>query len=282
MLLIDHVNGSTMDTAVQRIELEKFLNRDSGELARPTSLAFLVDSGITIGNRVTQDGKSLAADLAQQTVGVRTVTTTQGIYGDAERLNLSLKGLWDLVSYEIGRPGRKLVIWISPGWPALARVMLDRKQQQEILQRVVNISGGLRMANITLYHVNPLGAAAGFDFQTTGYRKQKSGPPPSSPTGNLGLPVIATQSGGRVLNASNDIASEIAECGGCLPVPRVTLPPLLLRRYTDGRYTNGRLHRQQGPFQFSVGPAGTVCTGRFGWQRGFALRVGGNGQRASR
>ncbi len=79
---------------------------------------------------------------------------------------------------------------------------------------IVGFSNGLRQTGITLYNVDPLGNADAGGLRTFYYKDFIKGvkAAKNAETGNLALPVIAYQSGGRVLNSSNDIASEIASC----------------------------------------------------------------------
>jgi VWFA-related protein len=214
VLLVDEVNTSFLNVANTRTAVEKFLGRNAGQLDRPVSLVFLSDSGTTAGNGSSRDGNALIADMKQRQSGMRTIGRSQGSYGAADRLNLSLKAMEQLADYESTKPGRKLVIWISPGWPLLSgpRTELTSKQREELFGTIVTVSDELRQARITLYSVDPLGTADSLGAQATEY-KVFSGAVKNSKQvqiGNLALQVVAIQSGGRVLNSSNDVAGEIA------------------------------------------------------------------------
>jgi len=216
LLLIDGINTAFKNVSYEREQLEKFLQRDGGQLARPISLVFLTDAGAAISNAPTRDGKALAEQLKQNSTGLRTIGRSQGAYGALDRFRLSLHALDQLIDHATRIPGRKLLIWISPGWPLLSgpRVQLTLKDQQGLFNSVVSLSDGLRRARITLYSVDPLGAASAGELQTSYYKSfVKAVKKPSQvEIGNLGLQVLATQSGGRVLYSSNDIAGEIATC----------------------------------------------------------------------
>jgi VWFA-related protein len=216
ILLSDEVNTAFTRVAYEREQIEKFLQENGGQLPRPVSLAFLSDAGLKMSNITTQDGKALAADLSHNEAGLRSINRSQGVYGADDRIGLSLKALQQLADYETPRPGRKLVIWISPGWPFLSgpRIELSSKQQQGIFAQIVGISDSLRRARITLDSIDPLGTSDAGGFQTFYYEEFVKGvkKPNQTQIGNLGLQVIATQSGGRVLNSSNDVTGEIATC----------------------------------------------------------------------
>ena len=63
---------------------------------------------------------------------------------------------------ESTRPGRKIFLWVSPGWPLLSgpRLDLGAKQEQQIFSDIVALSTQLRDTRTTLYNINPLGTSA--------------------------------------------------------------------------------------------------------------------------
>ena len=220
LILVDAVNTAFTKVAFARDQIEKFLKRDGGELARPVSLGFLTDSGLTVGSAPTRDGNALAADMNQKVLGLRTINRDQGIYGADQRLQLSLQAIEQLIRYETPRPGRKIVIWISPGWPLLSgpgvEMQMTGKQRQSIFNSIVSISEGLRRARVSLYDVDPLGMSDAGGYQTYAYEQYLKGvkKPDQAQNGNLALQVLALESGGRVFNTGNDVAGEIALCAG--------------------------------------------------------------------
>jgi VWFA-related protein len=182
ILLMDAVNTAFTNVAAERNEIERFLRRNGGALAQPLSIIFLSDSGTT-QTTPSRDGNAVMADLNQKQLGLRSLGRSQGEYGDAERTQVSLNALQELIDYEVATPGRKLVVWISPGWPF---VTSDSQRQA--------LSDGMRQARITLYNIDPLGLADASQFRTTD------------------LQALASQTGGRVFNSNNDVAGEIATC----------------------------------------------------------------------
>ncbi len=214
ILLVDEVNATFTNVSFERAQIEKFLRSNGGELPRPVTLAVLSDSGIQMGGATTNDGNTLATQLDQNKAGLRTITRDQGVYGADERVTLSLRALQQLADYEAPRPGRKLAIWISPGWPLLTgpRIQLSDKDQRRLFGNIVALSDSLRKARVTLYSVDPLGTADEGGFRTSYYNEFVKGvkKPGQVQFGNLALQVIATQTGGRVLISNNDVEAEIA------------------------------------------------------------------------
>jgi VWFA-related protein len=216
ILLVDEVNTSFGNVGMERQEIEKFLRQNGGELIRPVSIVRFSDSGSTIATAPSRDGKALIADLNQSNNSLRIIGRAQGVYGAVDRFQLSLRTLGQLASYEATRPGRKLVVWISPGWPLLSgpNMEMNSKGQQELFNSVVALSDGLRKARITLYSVDPLGTIDAVGVRTSYYKTFLKGVRAEKQVqaGNLALQVLAEQSGGWVLNSSNDVAGEIASC----------------------------------------------------------------------
>jgi VWFA-related protein len=214
ILLVDAVNTSFHSVSFERLQLQKFLQKDDGKLSLPTSLVILTDT--SQGQSVTTlDGNALVDTLNSNQSGLRSIGRSQGFYGGADRVQISLGTLEKLTSHLATQPGRKLLIWISPGWPMLSGpgVELSAKDQEWLFQNVVSLSTELREARITLYSVDPLGmdASLGRTFYYESFLKGV-GSANKVQNGNLGLQVLATQSGGRVLTSSNDIANLIASC----------------------------------------------------------------------
>ena len=209
LLIVDAVNVDFTIVANERQQIGKFLKANDGKLAHPTALAIFTDQEFQIQPNYTRDGNSLNASLEQQTIGLRTLRRSTGFYGAEDRTQLSLKSLDQLIAAERQQPGRKMVIWISPGWPLLTgpAVELTGKETDNIFHEIVGLSTRLREARITLYCVNPIGA--GQNVSTEFYYQQFTkgvAKPSQADLGHLSLQALAEQSGGRVFVGNNDVA----------------------------------------------------------------------------
>jgi len=214
ILLVDGINSRFKGETSAREEIEKFLNQNSGKLTLPVSIFYFTDAGVNAG-APSQDAKTLIAQLKQNEVTLTNNKASQGIQGAAERLNLSLRALGQITDFEAKRPGRKLLIWLSPGWSFLSSPRVEElssSDREKLFHSVVSVSTGLRRARITLYNINPAGT--GGSPLKTYYKDFVKGVTTAKDVrvGNLGLQVLAYQSGGLVLNGSNDLAGEIATC----------------------------------------------------------------------
>ena len=173
------------------------------------------DEGTQIQPGFTKDGNAISASLKAQDIGLRTLRRSAGFYGAEDRLNLSLTALRQLVSAESAQPGRKLIVWISPGWAYLSgpAVQLDRKQQNGIFAEIVGLSTAMRQNRITLYSIDPVGPADS-GFRTFYYRAFLKGvkKPDQVDLGDLSLQVLATQSGGLAITGNSDVSGSIRRC----------------------------------------------------------------------
>ncbi|HEY2547523.1 MAG TPA: VWA domain-containing protein [Candidatus Acidoferrum sp.] len=217
ILVIDDVNTGVEHIAYERSEVDKFLKMDGGHLAHPIALAFLTDTGFQVDDAFSTDGNALVASLDHASVGLHSILRSGGIYSAQERYEVSLKALHELATREAALPGRKFVIWLSPGWPVLSgpgvQEQLDTKQREQIFHDIINFSNLLRGAHITLYSIDPLGSA---DFGTRAFWWQDYVGGVSklydANLGNLALQVLAVQSGGMALIVDNDITAEVQKC----------------------------------------------------------------------
>ena len=214
ILVVDAVNVPYTSIAYQRGQIAKFLRLNGGQLAHPTQIAYFTDQGIEAPQGYATDGNELNTSLSQHLIGLRTIHRSSQ-FQLSDRLNLSIGALRSLVQREAALPGRKIILWMSPGWPLLSGpgVDLDYKQQQGIFATVVDLSTRLREGRITLYAVDPIGAQEGVgrSFYYENFLKGVSKPQQVA-LGDLSLQVLAVQSGGLALHGSNDLTGMLQQC----------------------------------------------------------------------
>ena len=216
VVVMDAVNIPFQRVGYERQQLEKFLRMNGGRLAIPMSLVFVTDAGAQMQPASTRDGNALAGLLNSNQTGLRSITRSAGFYGAIERVQMSLNAIDELATYEAKQPGRKLVLWLSRGWPLLSgpNIELTAKDQQAIFQTIVSFSDRLREAGIALYSIDQQGPEDAGSLQAFYYQEFVKGVPSANKAqnGNLGLQVLAAQTGGQVLTSSNDIVGAIASC----------------------------------------------------------------------
>jgi VWFA-related protein len=215
ILLLDTMNASPEDVVLERQGIDKFLRQNGGHLSLPVSLVFLSDTGVKL-NKASQDGNSLAEALKKIQTPMRVLSSAQGAEGAQDRSQRSLRALQQLSIYQAARPGRKLLIWVGPGWPLLSRstAQLSAKDQRVYFASIVDITTALRRAHITLYSVAPLNLAQVGGQNPFLYKTYLKGVenPSQADSPNLALQVLAVHSGGLVLGQNGDLAAQISLC----------------------------------------------------------------------
>ena len=212
ILLVDTVNVGFQAVAQVRQELDKFLRENGGQLAEPVSLFWFTGDGVQARQVPSTDGNGLATQVDQMDSRLRTITRSEGAYGAIERLQLSIQWFTTIAQSEAKRPGRKLLIWMGGGWPTLdnPRFDISAKGQQQYFDKIVQLSTVLREARISVYSVSLGMPGVGTYLYQDFLKGVKTADKANAP--NLGLKVLAIQSGGRVLGPDNGLAAQLDKC----------------------------------------------------------------------
>jgi VWFA-related protein len=216
ILVLDAMNATFEDVGIMRQGIDAFLHQDGGRLPLPVSIALLTDTGIKL-NQPSSNGLELARDFSKFETPIPVLESTQGTGGAIDRVQRSLHALQVLSTYEASTPGRKLLLWMGPGWPLLAGPKTSTPSAanaRRYYSWIVDTTTQLRRAHITLYSVAPLNLAHNNGQVTFLYQAFLKGviTPAQADSPNLGVQVLATHSGGLVLNKSGDLPSQIRRC----------------------------------------------------------------------
>jgi len=214
-LLIDDVNADFNEVTFARQQIAKFLRSFGPHLPAPVSVILMTETNLTRLLAPLTDGNRLAWELEQSEAHLRPVPATAD-WGDVERWQDSMQGLRKIIAYLARQPGRTLLVWIGPGWPLFDNPgnMVTDQAQRFWMRAIVDLSTGLRTAQVTLDTVDPEGPqdGAGLESSRWGAFLKPVKKPGDAWFGDLALQVLATESGGRVLYASNDAAAELSAC----------------------------------------------------------------------
>ena len=219
ILLIDTINMPSDLAAFERKGVERFLRRNGGHLNQPVSIFGLSDAGFWTLAQPSSDGNALAAEIAsdrlvfirrRQLLGNGTVVDhyPAGLLG--------LKALGDIATAERRKPGKKLLVWIGPGWSiGSERDFETQDPKSHTFDTIYWFSLLLREARVSLFifrvgQTNPDTRSSDLymhflnGVESAQYASLK----------NLDRKVLAVQSGGRVLGSSpgNDLVSQIDDC----------------------------------------------------------------------
>lgn len=226
ILVMDLVNLPFSQVALVRQGLDAYLLRDGGRLQQPVSVILLTYKGVRVQPRPSLDGNAVDKEVAKIEASIRTLDSAMGGYGALERMQLSVRQMTAIAENEERKPGRKLLIWLGPGWPMLTRPDLgyySQKEQDRYFATIVELSRSLREAQIAVYSVGPVQQAGiavsgsymiGGENRTFVYQAYTKGVKNANEAGtpNLALGVLAVQTGGKVMVPNNDLAGQIAQC----------------------------------------------------------------------
>ena len=260
VLVIDAVNSTPEEVTRSEAAVEECLKSARGGLSRPTSVIVLSDAvaehGLPTPNTetaalhqrqlfahripATTDASSLIEALRRYKLGLHRILEAQAGAGQAERVRLSLEAMSFVANAERAEPGAKVVVWMSPGWPFLARA--EASSSQQIFDSIVYFSDLLRSARMMVFAVDPRGVTPrdssaqmeNFLLTSRPGANRTNGRAQTVPVevtddyyrnflggvrtvadanpNDLTLQVLAYQSGGLVLEHNNDLRAQIAMC----------------------------------------------------------------------
>ena len=209
IFVLDAVNLSPQQLTQTESAIAHFLLRNNGHLEFPCSLYRLTRNGLFSSLRPVKDGALLVEELEQK--------RSQWTVWKADRQEFNSFGAWEpgfprnrlplraLGSIAIGQrdvPGHKFVVWIGPGWPVNGGdIGFDEATE---------LSTRLREARITVDNLNVwLSPVPSFNYHDylDAPRAQKDMQPE-----RMALQVIATHTGGLVLDSSEDLDRDIDRC----------------------------------------------------------------------
>jgi VWFA-related protein len=216
ILLIDMANNLLHNIAYERYQIDKFLKQNGGKLVQPVTLMVLSDQGVQVQPQPSLDGNGVAGGLDRIESSIHTIPVAGG-YDAIERMELSLKALTQIVEVEGQRPGRKLLIWIGPGWPMLENpgYVESEKDRRGQFSAIVQLTQQLRESRVTLYSINAIDPGSPAQMRSDYYKNFLKGVTSAKQvdSGALSVPVFAVHSGGRVFQSSGDL---IALLNGCV------------------------------------------------------------------
>jgi len=227
ILLIDTLNLPCELASHEREEVERFLRQNDGHLSQPTAIFGLSDGGGRWVAQSSRKGNDLAAAIArnQELAVVRPLrgNPRAPFNGAADPTSLTaLKILGDIATAERRVPGRKLLVWVGPGWGVgtskyeegtgtyREEYIGTKELRQNLFDRICWFSTLLRESRVALYTLSVGEATPSTQPDLSDVNGVKSLKDVSSIY--LSRKVLAVQSGGRVLPPSNDLVSQINSC----------------------------------------------------------------------
>ena len=212
ILVIDELNLPGQQVSRVEEEVGRFLRLNGGHLSQPVLIYRLSAGHLSVTQGPSTDGNALAEEMVHK-IQLREVwAQSPDHYVDDSQFSrvvsylyrneTSLKALGAMTLEERRRPGRKLMVWLGGGWPLYGIDDFDW---------VTEFSTRLREARISLSSVTgwpyPVRKSP-YQFFLPGIRVARR-VPIDYLIQSMALEVIATQSGGRVVEPEADMAAEI-------------------------------------------------------------------------
>ena len=212
ILVIDGLNTPLLDTFFAREMVKKFLGNHGPKLDQPTALMRVTDRQLELIHDYTQDSATLLDALKKHPLELPfRYGADPGIVGSADRLLDTLSCLEKIAAANANFAGRKNLIWIGQGFPAINDTI--RPENKKIMAKVAN---DMRDARLAVYTIDPRGlqvtspGVGGYN-DTAGGLQMITPDVPDDPSGLRFFEDIARESGGRMIFNRNDLDVAVAE-----------------------------------------------------------------------
>jgi VWFA-related protein len=216
ILLIDTLNIPPELAREERYAVTFYLRKNGGQLARPTSVFLLSETGLWTVSKPSMDGNALAREIEHNDLAL-VPRNGGGPRGPAvpgysvDPIEYALQALGHIAADERRQPGRKLMIWVGPGWGIGTGAIDNMRIHSDLFGTICWFSTLLREAHLALYSFSV--GEPETDLRANLYRAYLAGVTSHRASMmNLNRKVLALQSGGRVIDAGVDIVDEIENC----------------------------------------------------------------------
>jgi VWFA-related protein len=216
ILLVDELNTHFEDMAYTRYSVNRLLHHDGVKLQQPTALYFLSNDGLHVLQDYTRDPAAIDAALRSHKA-VLPWRLQHNFYLGMERINISMTALQQIAIANIGTPGHKNIVWISPGLPVFTMLQMSADGEKALFDAIRHLSDQLLKARVSIYSVDPRGVQDGslptnIANNNFAYAAYLNGLTESNDAafGNLAIQTLATQTGGHAYFGRNDVDQEIA------------------------------------------------------------------------
>ncbi|HTX75129.1 MAG TPA: VWA domain-containing protein [Terracidiphilus sp.] len=217
LIVVDMINVDVNTVAWAREQVGEYLKQDAGKLSHPTSIAALDERGLRMMSGWTTNGNALNAGLEKMQPDLRPVNRSGGWAARDELMETSMQQFGEIVDAEQKRPGRKLVLFVSPGWPMMPNqgAFENDSSAQWCFNANVALTNEVRDARAAIYDLDTYdlgnshhdeGAEDPFYYQSFLKPVTKWG---QAQFPDLALGVFSIHSGGRVMVNGRSIIGEI-------------------------------------------------------------------------
>ena len=219
IIVIDEVQLPASLISYERSSVETFLRQNGGHLLQSVSVFSLIQTGLWSIGASSTDGNVLAdrvahereATLIRPNRGSKRGNIPASLGFTDPPIQEALEALGQIAATERRETGRKLLLWVGPGWGLGSGAYAEGKSSKEdIFYTIRWFSTLLREAGIALYSFS-VGEKDGFSLS---YKDSLEGVKSDHEASFMSLyrKVLAVQSGGRALGRENDLVSQMNSC----------------------------------------------------------------------
>jgi VWFA-related protein len=237
IIVLDAVNSNPKALEAEKDGIFKYLAQSHASLPYPMSFALWSNGHL----------KSTIASRDRNTVGRGFVNVTKNVHSNActpvvasaakideggsdgvgtkaaDTANClevhfkdSVSALDSIAQQQLSEGGRTIIIWVGPGWPLLSDVefrQLTPSARKAYFEELVTVLHDLRSAQVTLDALGPRDATREAELARVDVHALAAGTasPESAGPSCLALPIIAQQTGGQVMAASDDVAADMVK-----------------------------------------------------------------------
>ena len=204
ILLLDEMATRFEDMAYARFQVTKYLNRQPEHLTQPTMLVVLTNKKMIMLVDWTQNKQDIVKAVASRHPDVPYRITGEP-QAAAELLSDSLAALTQIAQATAGEHGRKNVIWLGHGFPALSTDTLD-PQSTDIITNALHVTAKiLTDARLTLYTIDPAGLPAYASASATDDNPDADSAMELSDPDDMSFGALTDLTGGHAFKLRNDL-----------------------------------------------------------------------------
>jgi VWFA-related protein len=215
VLVLDELNTRFEDMSFARNSLQKYLNAQPERLTQPTALIAATNTSFQLLQDYTLNRGAVLMALKDHFPEYpwRLMQSGKTGPGAAERLAMSLGSLEQIAQAVSGHPGRKNVIWVGRGFPAVNTMDSPPAEAATIEHAVQHAVDAMRDARIVLTTIDPtVNTSSIADIETPEDLDVAQGENGTDPmAGDVNFQLLAPATGGRVYRSRNDVDAEIAQ-----------------------------------------------------------------------
>jgi VWFA-related protein len=216
LIVLDELNTSFEDMAYARNQVKRYLNAQPAILTQPTTMLAATNTHFLVIKDYTQNRAELLAALDKHFPELPWKMQHGGANSSSafERMSLSLNSLNEMAEASRGTPGRKTVIWVGKGFPAVNLLALDASSTTLMQNAIKRLTSALLESRITLYTIDPASTLATVgkissadDLEAMEMDSRNNGQPFAD---EINFSTLAPITGGKAFFSRNDIDAEVA------------------------------------------------------------------------